>query len=244
MMRFDLAFAVMAIGSAAFAAEPIAVFTGHQDEILSSRIFEMDGCCFGVGGVVVAGKSKLAEEMSRKKAELSAQSDLLANQVLKSVKWPESWPQEKVAEARDFAKTHLNYSAHGTVRELQTLYSAIKDGKCISVVGAPVSKVNIMCNADCASIKKAMDDYEAEQSRLSVMTTAPSATTNMPSVESVSSAENALSPTNPPLTNVDVSLMVNTNQWPNGSQERFLPVDLGDGRKLLMDNSVNDDLLF
>ena len=94
MMRFNLVFALMAIGSAASAAEPIAVFSAHKDDILSSLIFESEGCCFGVGEIDVQGKSKLSEEMARKKSELAAQSDLLANQVLKSVKWPGTWPQQ------------------------------------------------------------------------------------------------------------------------------------------------------
>ena len=218
MTRFNLVVTVMAIGSAAFAADPIAVFSGHQEEILSYRIFESDGCCFGVGEIDVVGKSKLAEEVARKKAELSAQSDLLANQVLKSVKWPESWSEEKVAEARAFAKTHMNYSAHGTVRGLQTLYSVIKDGKCISVVVVPVLGVNISRNADFASIKKMMDDYEAEQMRLSVATNAPPV-------------------------GVNASLAANTNQCPIGSVKCSTPIDLGEGKTILMDNSDKDDLL-
>lgn len=218
-MRFNLVLALMAVGSAANAAEPIAVFPAHKNDILSSCIFESEGCCFGVGEADVQGKSKLSEEMARKKAELAAQSDLLANQVLKDVKWPGALSQQKISEARTFAKKHLNYSAHGTVNELQTLYSAIKDGKCISVVGAPVSGVNIVRAVDFALIKKSMDDYEAGQKRLA--------------------AETNTSPANG-----NVSLPANTNQCPIASPKRLAPIDLSEGKKILMDNTDKDDLLF
>ena len=218
-MRFNLVLALMAIGSAAFAAEPIAVFPAHKNDILSACIFESEGCCFGVGEVDVQGKSKLSEEMARKKAELAAQSDLLANQVLKDVKWPGAWSQQKISEARTFAKKHLNYSAHATVNELQTLYSVIKNAKCISVVGAPVSGLNILRTVDFALIKKEMDDYEAEQRRLAAETNAPPA-------------------------NGNVSLPANTNQFPIATPKRSVPIDLGEGKKILMDNTDKDDLLF
>ena len=218
-MRFDLVFALTAIGSAALAAEPIAVFSTHKDAILSSHIFESEGCCFGVGETDVQGKSKLSEEVARKKAELAAQSDLLANQVLKDVKWPGAWSQQKISEARPFAKKHLNYSAHATVNELQTLYSVIKNAKCISVVGAPVSGLNILRTVDFALIKKEMDDYEAEQRRLASETSAHPA-------------------------NGYVSLPANTNQCPIASPKCSAPIDLGEGKKILMDNTDKDDLLF
>ena len=219
MMRFNLVFALMAIGSAASAAEPIAVFSAHKDDILSSLIFESEGCCFGVGEIDVQGKSKLSEEMARKKSELAAQSDLLANQVLKSVKWPGTWPQQKISEARAFAKRHLNYSAYGTVRGLQVLYSVIKDGKCISVVGGPVLGLDVLRTVDFALIKKAMDDFEAEQRRLMAATNAPPA-------------------------NEVVSLPADTNKCPISSSKRLAPIDLGEGKKILMDNTDKDDLLF
>ena len=219
MMRFNLVFALMAIGSAASAAEPIAVFSAHKDDILSSLIFESEGCCFGVGEIDVQGKSKLSEEMARKKSELAAQSDLLANQVLKSVKWPGTWPQQKISEARAFAKRHLNYSAYGTVRGLQVLYSVIKDGECISVVGVPVLGLEVLRTVDFALIKKAMDDFEAEQGRLMAATNAPPA-------------------------NAVLSLPADTNKCPISSSERLAPIDLGEGKKILMDNTDKDDLLF
>ena len=219
MMRFNLVFALMAIGSAASAAEPIAVFSAHKDDILSSHIFESEGYCFGVGEIDVKGKSKLSEEMARKKSELAAQSDLLANQVLKSVKWPGTWPQQKISEARAFAKRHLNYSAYGTVRGLQVLYSVIKDGECISVVGVPVLGLEVLRTVDFALIKKAMDDFEAEQGRLMAATNAPPA-------------------------NEVVSLPADTNKCPISSSKRLAPIDLGEGKKILMDNTDKDDLLF
>ena len=219
MMRFNLVFALMAIGSAASAAEPIAVFSAHKDDILSTLIFKPEGCCFGVGEIDVQGKSKLSEEMARKKSELAAQSDLLANQVLKSVKWPGTWPQQKISEARAFAKRHLNYSAYGTVRGLQVLYSVIKDGECISVVGVPVSGLDVSRTVDFALIKKAMDDFEAEQRRLMAATNAPPA-------------------------NEVVSLPADTNKCPISSSKRLAPIDLGEGKKILMDNTDKDDLLF
>ena len=219
MMRFNPVFVLMAIGSAALAAEPIAVFSAHKDDILSSRIFESEGCCFGVGEIDVQGKSKLSEEMARKKSELAAQSDLLANQVLKSVKWPETWSQQKISESRAFAKRHLNYSAYGTVRELQALYSVIKDGKCISAVGVPASGLDVLRTVDFALIKKAMDDFEAEQRRLMAETNAPPA-------------------------NEGVLLPADTNQCPISSSKRLAPIDLGEGKKILMDNTDKDDLLF
>ena len=219
MMRFNLVFALMAIGSAAFAAEPIAVFSAHKDDILSSLIFESEGCCFGVGEIDVQGKSKLSEEMARKKSELAAQSDLLANQVLKSVKWPGTWPQQKISEARAFAKRHLNYSAYGTVRGLPVLYSVIKDGECISVVGVPVLGLEVLRTVDFALIKKAMDDFEAEQGRLMAATNAPPA-------------------------NAVLSLPADTNKCPISSSKRLAPIDLGEGKKILMDNTDKDDLLF
>lgn len=217
-MRFKLMAASLAIGSVAFAAEPIAVFSAQKDDILLSRVFESEGCCFGVGEVDVQGKSKLAEEMARKKAELAAQSDLLANQVLKGVKWPETWSQHEISEARSFAKSHLNYSSNATVRELQTLYLSVKDGKCISVVGAPVSGLNVVQTVDFAAIKKAMSDYEAEQRRVAA-------------AKASSSSE-------------DVSFPANTNQYQLVAPERSVPIDLGDGKKILMDNTDKDELLF
>ena len=219
MMRFNLVFALMAIGSAASAAEPIAVFSAHKDDILSSLIFESEGCCFGVGEIDVQGKSKLSEEMARKKSEWAAQSDLLANQVLKFVKWPGTWPQQKISEARAFAKRHLNYSAYGTVRGLQVLYSVIKDGECISVVGVPVLGLDVLRTVDFALIKKAMDDFEAEQGRLMAATNAP------------------------PANEVD-SVPADTNKCPISSSKRLAPIDLGEGKKILMDNTDKDDLLF
>lgn len=218
-MRSNFLLALIAIGSAAFAAEPIAVFSAHQEDILLLRIFESDGCCFGVGEVDVHGKSKLAEEVARKKAELAAQSDLLANQVLRDVKWPDAWSRQDIADAITFAKKHLNYSAYGTVRGLQTLYSQIKDDKCVSAVGAPVSELNISRNVDFAVIKKAMDDYEEEQRRLATVT-------------------------NTPPINVDVPVAANTNGCQVCSPSCSTPIDFGEGKKVLMDNSDKDDLLF
>ena len=50
--------------------------------------------------------------------------------------------------------------------------------------------------------------------------------------------------TNAPPVGVNASLAANTNQCPIGSVKCSTPIDLGDGKTILMDNSGKDDLLF